>query len=61
VLAAPDLLLLGNDGERDHAATGNFRGSLDELYVADRALTPAEIQRLMSENRIADRVELAAD
>jgi hypothetical protein len=37
-------------GAPDESA--GFRGDLDELVVADRALAPAEIRRLMVENRL---------
>ena len=36
-----------------------FRGELDELYIVERALTPQEIQQLMSANTLSAR-ELAA-
>jgi hypothetical protein len=48
--AASDILWLGcrlgNDGPRKE----RFRGDLDELFIAERALTPAEIVSLMTEN-----------
>lgn len=30
-----------------------FRGSIDELFLADRALTPSEIRQLLRENKLA--------
>jgi len=45
---------LGNNGPRKD----RFRGELDELCVADRALEPREIVQLMKENRPA-RTEVA--
>ena len=48
--AADDVLWIGrNLAGRDSAA--HFRGALDELFVADRALTPPEIRHLMTQNR----------
>lgn len=40
---------LGSDGPRND----RFRGMLDELFVADRELEPAEIVQLMYENKLA--------
>ena len=34
----------------NHDSAGPFRGALDELFLADRALTPPEIRRLMTHN-----------
>ena len=33
------------------ASAAHFRGALDELFVADRALTPPEIRHLMTQNK----------
>ena len=43
---------------RDSA--GYFRGALDEFFLADRALTPPEIRRLLRENRPAPPPTIAA-
>lgn len=44
-----DMLWLGRaPGKREK---GHFRGDMDELFVADRALSPAEIVLLMTENQ----------
>jgi hypothetical protein len=37
-----------------------FRGTIDELFVADAALTPREINHLLRENRPATPEMLAA-
>lgn len=47
-----DLLVLGRSAAKSHSATERFRGALDELFIADRALSPMEIQRLIHENRL---------
>ena len=47
---AVDTLMLGHS-PGDKAKAGFFKGSLDELFVFDRALSPAEIVRLMHENQ----------
>jgi hypothetical protein len=39
---------LGNTGPRHE----RFRGEIDELYIADRALAPQEIVQVMSDNRV---------
>lgn len=39
---------LGNSGPRQE----HFRGEMDELYIADRALAPQEIVQVMSDNRV---------
>jgi hypothetical protein len=44
----------------DDASGARFRGTLDELYVADAALTPQEIRHLMRENKPASQEILAA-
>ncbi len=43
---APDVMMIGSVGAEE-----GFRGSMDELYVSDRALTPMEIRSLMRTNR----------
>lgn len=50
----PTLLAGGAAG----AGTG-FRGALDELYLANRALTPQEIRGLMERNRLSSEPNLA--
>lgn len=57
--APQDTLVLGHRLDRSRASSGNFRGALDELFIADRALTPMEIQRLVTENKIVS-AELVA-
>ena len=42
-------------------STGHFRGALDELFLADRVLTPPEIRHLMTHNRPLAPETLAAD
>jgi len=44
----------------DDASGARFRGMLDELFVADAALTPQEIRHLMRENKPATAEILAA-
>lgn len=44
----------------DDASGAHFRGSLDELFFADAALTPQEIRHLMRENKPATPEILAA-
>ncbi|MEO6003382.1 MAG: LamG-like jellyroll fold domain-containing protein [Opitutus sp.] len=48
---------LGNTGPRQE----RFRGELDELYIADRALAPQEIVQVMTENRIPASAIARAD
>jgi hypothetical protein len=59
-LAAPaeDALWIGRALER--AGSEPFRGTLDELFVADAALTPQEIRHLMRDNQPARPEMLAA-
>ena len=57
--SAEDALWIGcNLGGRESA--GHFRGALDELFVADRVLTPPEIRHLMTHNRPSTPETLAA-
>jgi len=35
----------------DRGSSGHFRGALDELFLADRALSPPEIRQLMTQNK----------
>jgi hypothetical protein len=44
----------------DDASGVRFRGALDELFVADAALTPQEIRHLMRENKPATQEIVAA-
>ncbi|MEZ0254443.1 MAG: LamG-like jellyroll fold domain-containing protein [Chthoniobacter sp.] len=44
----------------DDSSGARFRGAIDELYVADAALTPQEIRHLMRENKPATPEMLAA-
>jgi ferric-dicitrate binding protein FerR (iron transport regulator) len=59
-LAAPtgDALWIGRAMER--AGSEQFHGTLDELFVADAALTPREILHLLRENKPATPEMLAA-
>jgi hypothetical protein len=50
VTSASDVLWLGCRLGSDGALKERFRGQLDELFIADRALTPREIVTVMSEN-----------
>lgn len=43
------------------ASATHFRGALDELFIADRALTPPEIRHLMTQNQPAAPETLAAE
>jgi hypothetical protein len=44
----------------DDASGARFRGALDELFIADAALTPQEIRHLMRENKPATPEIIAA-
>jgi hypothetical protein len=55
--ASYDVLWLGRAPGK-HNKTQYFRGELDELFVLDRALSPAEIVRLMTQN-LPPRQEVA--
>ncbi|MCY2995992.1 MAG: FecR domain-containing protein [Planctomycetota bacterium] len=46
-----DRIFLGRRLDTPPAKGFGFRGELDELLIADRALTPQEIKRLIHENR----------
>jgi ferric-dicitrate binding protein FerR (iron transport regulator) len=54
---ATNILAIGGTS----AASEHFRGSLDELYVCDRALAPREIAHLMQKNQAVIPELLAAD
>jgi ferric-dicitrate binding protein FerR (iron transport regulator) len=56
--SAEDALWIGR--EVDDASGARFRGALDELFVADAALSPQEIRHLMRENKPATPEILAA-
>jgi hypothetical protein len=58
VAAVNDTLWIGRSA--DDASGARFRGALDELFVADAALTPQEIRHLMRENKPATPEILAA-
>ncbi|MEP6673048.1 MAG: LamG-like jellyroll fold domain-containing protein [Chthoniobacter sp.] len=58
VASAEDALWIGR--AVDDASGARFRGTLDELFVADAALTPQEIRHLMRENKPATPEMLAA-
>ena len=53
-----DALWIGRAADRSEGES--FRGTLDELFVADAALTPREILHLMRENKPATPEMLAA-
>ena len=50
--ALTDVLWLGCRLGVDGQKKARFRGELDELFVADRALEPNEIVGLMQDNRL---------
>ena len=54
VTSASDVLWLGCRLGSDGALKERFRGQLDELFIADRALTPREIVTVMTENQPPD-------
>jgi ferric-dicitrate binding protein FerR (iron transport regulator) len=58
VASAADALWIGR--AVDDASGARFRGALDELFIADAALTPQEIRYLMRENKPATQEMLAA-
>jgi len=58
VATAEDTLWIGR--AVDDASGARFRGTLDELFIADSALTPQEIRHLMRENKPAPPEMLAA-
>jgi ferric-dicitrate binding protein FerR (iron transport regulator) len=66
--AAGSLLASGDDtiwigrkpGDASQSAA-QFRGAIDELFIADRALTPPEIRQLMLYNKLSPSDTLAAD
>lgn len=58
IASAGDALWIGRPV--DDASGARFRGALDELFVADAALTPQEIRHLMRENKPATQEILAA-
>lgn len=57
--SAAEVLWIGRTLADQGSAT-HFRGALDELYVADRALSPPEIRALMRQNKPATSETLAA-
>jgi ferric-dicitrate binding protein FerR (iron transport regulator) len=58
VASAEDALWIGR--AVDDSSGARFRGAIDELFVADAALTPQEIRHLMRENKPATPEMLAA-
>ncbi len=46
-------MTVGGAPAGDGRAGEYFRGAIDELFVADRALTPPEIRQLLRENKLA--------
>jgi hypothetical protein len=59
--AAEEALLMGCNLDAARSDQPRLRGALDELFVADRALAPQEIQRLMEKNAPAPPDTVAAD
>jgi hypothetical protein len=47
-------------GRASELASERFRGEIDELFVANRALSPQEIKQLMQENRVTTGPTIAA-
>jgi hypothetical protein len=58
---AEEALWMGCALDANQTDQPHFRGSLDELFVADRALAPQEIRRLMEKNSPAPPETVAAD
>lgn len=58
VASAEEALWIGR--AVDDSSAARFRGGIDELFVADAALTPQEIRHLMRENKPATPEMLAA-
>ena len=58
--APEDMLWIGRN-PAGHESAAHFRGALDELFIADRALTPPEIRHLMTQNRPLGPETLAAE
>ncbi|MGB8168032.1 MAG: LamG-like jellyroll fold domain-containing protein, partial [Chthoniobacteraceae bacterium] len=56
---ASAMLNIGGSPARDGRASESFRGTIDELFLADRALTPPEIRQLLRENKPAPPVTIA--
>ncbi len=50
---ADDVVWLGRTAGKSTSDRGTFRGDIDELFIADRALPPQIIDELMSENKLA--------
>jgi Concanavalin A-like lectin/glucanases superfamily/FecR protein len=59
--AVEEALWMGCALDANQTDQPHFRGSLDELFVADRALAPQEIRRLMEKNAPAPPETVAAD
>lgn len=49
---AEDIVSIGQRLGSPRESAQHFRGELDELFIVDRALIPAEIRRLMRENKL---------
>lgn len=45
---------LGRSPKQENASQNYFLGDMDELYIADRALTPSEIVLLMTQNTLQE-------
>ena len=58
--APQDVLWIGRN-LAGHETAAHCRGALDELFIADRALTPPEIRHLMTQNRPLAPETLAAE
>ena len=58
---AEEALYMGSSLDAARTDQPHLRGALDELFVADRALAPQEIRRLMEKNAPAPSEAVAAD
>jgi hypothetical protein len=56
---AATTIAIGGSLASDRASREYFRGAIDELFLADRALTPPEIRQLQRENKPAAPVTVA--
>jgi hypothetical protein len=58
---AGEFVWLGQRAGSSESAKERFHGDLDELFIADRALTPPEIRHLMKLNKLAQSDVQVAD
>lgn len=59
--SADEALWIGCNSETRETNREHFAGALDELFVADRALAPQEIRRLMKTNTLGSAETVALD